>query len=437
MRRNCRILEGGLFVFESIPEARLRGVLVAGAFMTQCVGVAFAAGPPLQLSHARAAALQHLPAPRAAGETVEAARLRRSVAGRLSGPTVGLGVENFGLDLGGSIRESAIFVEQPLELGGDRGARVDLADASIQIARAEGTLVSRDVVARVDEEFIAAWILQEKFALQAHFVELADEGSRISRNRHRAGAAPLGEALRAEAELQMRRVEQSRLHADRAAASRRLASLLGPSVSVDSLALDAPGDSLIAQGTPAFSAAAQPDQVRAEAEAQLAAAEARIARSASVPDLGLLMGVRRLEEENGVGLMVGVSTKLPLWSGAGTEADAADARNRAARLRAQEVTRRLTVEYESIRARRDATAAQERALRDQVRPALASALEQIDVAYRAGRVSGLEPIEARRSLREVDLALIDVQGDLARSDAELSRWREWTLEGARRLETER
>lgn len=418
-------------------RARLRGVLIAGACMNLCFGSAFAAEHPLTLDVARQAALRHLPATRAAGETLEATRLRRSVAGRLSGPTVAAGVENFGLDLGGSIRETAIFVEQPFELGGDRGARVDVADASIQIARAEGTLVSRDVVARVDEEFIAAWVLQEKLALQAHFVELADEASRMSRDRHRAGAAPLGEALRAEADFQLRKVERSRLLAERAVAAQRLLSLLGDSLDVDSLTLGVAADSGDGQGGTGLALATQPDQVRAEAEVQLAAAEARLARSARVPDLGLLMGVRRLEAENGVGLMMGVSTKLPLWSGAGTQADAAEAHDRAARLRAREVARRLAVDYESMRARRDATADQERALRDQVRPVLASALEQIEVAYRAGRVSGLEPIEARRALREVDLFLIDVRGELARSSAELSRWRTWTLEGETRPETER
>ncbi len=369
----------------------------AGACVTLGFSSALAADAPLTLDVAREAALRHLPAPRAAGETLEAARLRRSVAGRLSGPTVAAGVENFGLDLGGSIRESAIFVEQPFELGGDRGARVDVADASMQIVRAEGTLVSRDVVARVDEEFIATWVLQEKLALQAHFVDLADEASRMSRQRHRAGAAPLGEALRAEADLRLREVERSKLAAERAVAAQRLRSLLGDSVAVDSLALGAAADSVPSQGGTGPALATQPDLVRAEAEVQLAAAEARLAQSARVPDLGVLMGVRRLEEERGVGLMMGVSTKLPLWSGAGAEADAALAHDRAARLRAREVARRLAVDYESMRARRDATAEQERALREQVRPVLASALEQIEVARRRDPEHDRSPPSRTRS----------------------------------------
>ena len=144
---------------------------------------------------------------------------------------------------------------------------------------------------------------------------------------------------------------------------------------------------------------------------QLAAAEARLARSARVPDLGLLMGARRTRAVNGVGLMMGVSTKLPLWSGAGTQADAAEAHDRAARL--ARAKSRGASPWTTSRCAPGATRPGPGTRAARPGPAGSRLRARADRGgVSCGGVSGLEPIEARRALREVDLFLIDVRGEL-------------------------
>lgn len=389
---------------------------------------------PLALAEARQRALASLPAVEAARERAAAYRLRRAFAGRMANPTVAIGVENFGLGLGGDRRETTVELGQKFELGGDRAARSAVAGAATELADADHRAIEQATLEEVDERFIAAWSLQEKVAIQRSFVELAERSRRLAEARHRAGAAPRGEVLRAAAEQALREAEHRRAGADRRVALQQLQSLVGTETLVDSLVLESATAAPRSSDTVATDLARLPEQEQAEAAARLAEAEARLARASRTPDLELGIGVRRLEETGGTGVILGVATTLPFWNPGRGEVAAADADQRAAGLRARGRARSLEAEFAGMRGRLAAALDYERALREEVRPAIASALEQIEAAYRAGRVSGLESVEAQRALWEVDLTVVDARSEVARTRAELSRWHDSARQGALRPE---
>jgi len=377
----------------------------------------------LTLPQALELAARHSPSLEAAAARLAAAQAQQTDAGRRPNPVLTFEAENFAGSVDPAQRELTLAAGQTFELGGKRDARAGAAAAAATLAAAERDAEGRHVAEATAARFVDGWVVQERSRRLGRAERLAADAVDAADARHRAGAAPVVERLRAEALHAQRSAEARRARVEADLARGRLAAQWGAtSAGFDSLVLDEPPDEPVAA---AESLAAElerhPDRAIAAASAALAAARAREARSARTPDLSLLGGVRHLGEDGDVGLIALVAMELPVWNARRGGLAAAEAQLGAAAAGERAASLRLRDELRGARERYVIAVDTHRTLRDEVGPHTAAALEQLTAGYRGGRFGSLELLEGQRAMVEVELALIDAAAEAWRSRAELER----------------
>lgn len=400
--------------------AAARSALVAAA-LAAAHGAAADPAPPFRdlLIQARATAPRLAEAAATVRQTEGLARQ----AGARPNPSVGVVVENIGGSgpYGGwSAAETTVQVEQPLELGGKRAARIDAGRASVEAAR------RRLDQSRADFAFDLAGAYGEAEAADRR-VNLSRDGLALAREDLRAARALVGagkeaelRALQAEAAATAAQATLSVAEADRAGAYARLTALAGSSTPFTAL-----GESLLTRASPAsgdvdVDLAAIPSVAAAEAEREAAARRVRVERTRAVPDVTASLGVRRFNGDGSYALVGGISAPLPLFdrnrgnvSAALAELGAAEARLNAARLDAQ---------AELMTARFQIGAAQSReAAARQGEDTAGEAYRLTRIAYESGKGSLIELNDARRALSDARTQTIDAQLVRLRAEAGLAR----------------
>lgn len=325
---------------------------------------------------------------------VDVARGNQQQAGLRPNPEVSVEFENIagtGVFRGLRATETTMAVGQRLELGGKRSARVEAARAETRVAELRAEIARADLALQVRQRFIDAVAARHRLLLAEQALTRSQELARIARVLVDVGRDPPLRALRAEANLGEAEAELTERTAEDEIARRLLAALWGEptpplSVNENSLPIDA------------RAAPAEPLSVLAIrlADAELEAAEAVIDRERSLrtPDLTLSAGVRRNEEADAQGFIVGASVALPLFNRNQGSIAAAQAAARAA-----EAQRALLL-VESARsiatARAMLGAAEERVetLETRTVPQAEEALRLATIGYRAGRFSLIELLDA-------------------------------------------
>ncbi len=356
---------------------------------------------------------------RAAGLRAEAAHARIADASRRPNPALSATEENFGGQLGGTRREATVAIGQAFELGGDRRARNATAEAEYKLAAAEAGVLGRAELALAADRFIAAWSLQTRLLRLREGELLTGQAIRAATERHKAGASPRLEILRAQSQAMSQAVERQRTDSELHAARQELALSWG--------AVEATFDSLVTPeqaltgDTTAWRSRllTHPELSRASAIEALAAARVQTAMAARIPDLSVSAGVRRLEEIPGTGFLAGVEVPLPLWNrGAGGVAAARrELEASVAERRATE--QRLQVALATATERLQAAAAVYDTLRLRVRPAREQLVDELLRGYRAGRSGYLDLVAEQSNLLGTELALIDAQADVWRARVRL------------------
>ncbi len=371
----------------------------------------------LRLGEALELARTHHPALRDLAWRVRAAQAQRRDSGKWPNPTLSAEVEDFGQLLGQDRRETTVRAEQLIELGGKRGARAQTADARTGLAFAELSEEERRVLVSTADRFLEAWSHQERWERLVRAEQLAEQAIRVAEERHRAGAAPAVERVRAEALHASRRAERVRAGSERSAAMERLVSQWGStSVGLDSLILEPFSSSSLpdtSQWTSQLSS--HPERARAAAEVAVEEARVREARAARVPDLALQGGAKHLAELDATGVVVALAVPLPLWNRGHDAVAAVEADRSAARAHEQLVSLRLRESLRTAQERYLAARENEEALRTHVRPKYEEALRQITDGYRSGRFGSLELLDAQRALLESEMALIEATADAWRA----------------------
>jgi outer membrane protein, heavy metal efflux system len=412
--------------------------LLAAAPGTVAAQGAASSVPPLTLRDVRNAARQASPELRALREAASAAAGRERQAGAWLNPTFAYGHERTSRD-GATNSQHIAQLEQPLELGGQRGARRDAA--RLRREASEARLAAGQ--ARLDYDVARAYAIaiaaDRRALLAAQAATAFVEAERVSAQRLAAGDVS-GYADR------RLRLEAARYAAQRAAAmlARRtarleLAALLtsAPDTLADRLVL---ADSLSAAGarettaTPMSLAADSLQRLararRAELRAltfeqQAAAAEVRLVARERIPVPTLAAGYKT-EEAAGSGggfngLVAGFSLPLPLWDRRAGAVQAAEAQAR------QAVAERATLERQVAREVAEAAAAleaieTERALlAPHVGPRTEAALRAVRVAYAEGDITLVEWLDAVRAYQEAEATFASLEADVLVRRAALER----------------
>jgi len=277
----------------------------------------------LTLAEALTLARSRAPAPRVAVAQTAVASARRVGAGipLAFNPTLDLGGgPRFGPD--GTSVDVEVQLGQTFELGGQRGARVDAADAGTARAEAAAEAVTNTSLREVAVAFLEARYADERLRVAADSERVAADLHRVATRRHEAGDTGGLDVSLAALALSRTRAARVTVEADRDRALGQLRSLLG----VEPDAVVIPTGPLLEGRRYALSellerVSDRPDLRALDAAARQADAEARLADARSWPDLGIRVGYGREEDADLV--QAGVTLTLPIFDhGQGDEAEA-------------------------------------------------------------------------------------------------------------------
>ncbi|OMJ31551.1 metal transporter [Sphingomonas sp. Sph1(2015)] len=394
---------------------RSRRIALAGTLAALCPGAGWAqiAPPFAQLLR------QAREAPRIAALDADVAQARglAEQARARPNPSINLYGENFAGDLRTNARDqqqTTFQIDQPIELGGKRAARIAAGDAGMAVAQArsrEGRVAFATELARA---YAAAEIADRRIALAEDEVEEATDVLKVSRALVAAGKEARLRQVQAETELHTMESDLEVARAQRVGALARLAAMAGSPRPYTALAesLIDRMDARLASGPvdPMQSAAVK----LAQAEREAAARAVTVQQRRATPDITAQLGVRQLRVANGPAIVAGVTIPLPVFdrnrgniAAAQAELWGMEARAAATRLEAEAGTHAARAQIDAADAR--ATAAKR---------TLATAEEAYRlarIAYEAGKAPLIELLSARHNLGAARGVILDA--DIARFDA--------------------
>ena len=391
----------------------LAGLLLAGALPVPLHAQDPSSPGPttaLTLEQARELARRVSPELTAAREAVAAAVARERQAGAFLNPTLSYQREQTSGD-GQTNSQNIASVDQPIELGGIRGARIDVARLRREIADARVAAAELQVDFDITRAYALAIAADRRAALSEQAASAFARASTVSRTRLVEGDVS-GYSHR-RIQLEAARYAGFRAEASLARRTARLtlASFLAASVDslrgtnlvlADSLP-HAPGviadDSLLSLA----------EQHRAELraamlEAKVAAAEGRLVARERVPVPTLSAGFKNEQTVGGDlnGFIAGVSLPLPIWDRRGGALEAANAEGRRRVAEAEAVRRRIAREVADAAAEVRAVDEQLTLLSPLLGPEAQMALRAAQVAYTEGEISLLEWLDAVRAYQEAE-----------------------------------
>jgi cobalt-zinc-cadmium efflux system outer membrane protein len=309
-----------------------------------------------------------------------------------------------------------LAVNQRLDLGGRRSARVSAAQAELAVQQLRLAIARADLSQQVREQFARALTARERLAQATENVERARRFARVAQILVDAGRDPPLRALRARSALAQAEAEREVAEADELAARSSLAALFGvrePVSEVSGQLLDLKPQTINAEASLEVRLA---DAERAVAEAVL---RQQLAERRLDPAVGV--GVRHVRETGDFGLVAGVSMPLQVLDRNRGNIDAARAG-----IAAAEARRATAIAATTARARNaiaNVEAAQRRvdALESTAVPEAAEALRLTERSYAEGRATLLELLDAQNAYTATRTALTDARLALALATAELGR----------------
>ncbi|TFF37600.1 TolC family protein [Pseudomonas sp. RIT623] len=378
-----------------------------------------ASAQSLSLDQALSAAFAQNPELAAVGREIGIAEGERRQAGLLPNPELSWEVE----DTRRNTSTTTVTLSQALELGGKRGARIEVAEAGQAVARLELERQRNGLRADVIQAFHAALRAQTALELAQQSQALTERGLRVVEGRVRAGQSSPVEATRAQVQLAQAQAAVRRAQTERSIAWQALARLTG-SAEVGFERLDS------ASLSPGPAPRAEPLLAKVEQTADWRLAAAQVERGEAglgsekaqrIPNLTVSLGSQYSREDRERVNVVGLSMPLPLFdrnqgnvlAAARRSDQARDLRN-AVELRLRSETRSALDQW--------ATAMGEVQAYD--RTILPSAQQAVDTATRGfemGKFAFLDVLDAQRTLIEARGLYLDALAAATAARAQVER----------------
>jgi cobalt-zinc-cadmium efflux system outer membrane protein len=354
----------------------------------------------------------------------DVARAERDAADKLPNPSLSLG---YGRPAGG---ERTIFdansqqlatVDLPVPVFGQRGARVRAAEQ--QVGRAESALrltvsETRRLAALAFVRLLAA---QEHLAARSAARREVERIGTLAAGRLQSGVASRYDKARADAELALVGLAVQRAQTDLREQAAALAGVLAAPAEWQPRA---EGSLQALQGALGGAAASElaedsPAARLARDEARSAEARVELAQRERYPVPSLSLGRTWTDGPFGAANFVGVASEIPILDTRRAQVDKAQAEAESARERERGTRASLQAEYQrhrdTLRLRRDALARFDR----EVFERQAAFLEMAESAYRLGRGTMFELLDAHRTQLEAATARIELLGGIVESEIEL------------------
>ncbi|KRB44482.1 TolC family protein [Phenylobacterium sp. Root700] len=344
-------------------------------------------------------------------------------AGARPNPILGVEIENFsgsGPYKGSSLAETTASLEQTLELGGKRGARVEAGRAEVEAARRRAAEAGAAFAYDLAAAYAGAEAAERRVEFTTEAVALAEEDARVASALVEAGREADLRRVQAMAAVQAARAGLDEARAARATAFGALTVLAGAPTPLSSIST-----SLLAQADRKLTISpldplASPGYLAAQAEREAAARRIRVERTRATPDLSISLGVRRFQEDDTTAMVAGVSAPFPLFDrnrgnigAAQAELSAAEARLEAARLDAEAGARAGVARVAATDSRLVAAREGERTAEE--------AYRLTRIGYEGGKLALVELLGARRALADARAQTLDAALERLSAQAVLAR----------------
>lgn len=357
------------------------------------VASSVAQAQPLTLDSALQTAFANNPDLAAAQWEIDIAQGGRQQAGLIPNPVLSVDAEDTRRDT----RTTSIKLSQALELGGKRGARIDVASRAQDAAALALEQRRNTLRADVIDSYYGALRAQERLDLAQRSLTLAERGLVVANGRVTAGKTSPVEATRAQVQLSEIRLEFNRAQMGLSDAYRRLAASTGSAtvefqtVATQSLPVP-PATQLLAR-------LEQTAELRL-AELQILQGEASVGleKAQRIPDLDVSIGSQYDAGARERVNLVGVSMPLPLFNrnqgnvlAASRRADQARDLRNATELRLRTETRQALDLWQTANT-------EVRAFNQQILPAAQSAVDSATRGFEMGKFNFLDVLDAQRTL---------------------------------------
>ncbi len=350
----------------------------------------------------------------------------RRVAAQGPNPTLTLGASNVNPHVGlgaGPLRDktfdSSLRIEQLIERGGKPALRRAQAEELYAAARAdiaEQLRVQRLAMRTAYFELAAA---QEKVRLQIDFKALAAESASAAKRRFDAGEVARAEANRFRLDAARAANDALQAEAERDRARLELARLIGAESSARSLVVEVAWPDN--EPTLRKAASVRSDVAAARHRVQAAQAGRELARRIATRDVTVGVQADRwpVSETNvqGTGISYGLTVSIPLHVRHANEGEAARALADFDSAQAVLARAEAQADAEARLSEADWLAALQRLARveTEVRPVARDVGAAAEFAYARGATGVLDLLDARRSLKAVELDEVQARADAAKA----------------------
>lgn len=317
-----------------------------------------------------------------------------------------VGVPAHGDGWGWSDRQWAGGLEQVIETGGKRGARMESARRASAVAAAEYRDLERQALGRLRDHYVEALLAQSLSELATE--DLAEYDRVISLNRDRYQVGDLSRVDLARVELERARFESDSAAAALAlrAARQELLAALGDPTPVERFELAGSLElgelTLSREEARRLALELRPDLAAAERARELSDAEWRLARANSIADPQLGLGWQRTLGRSALGLTVAVPLQL-FDRNQGERARAAAEVNAAGELRRgmeARVEREVEAAFDAVESASALVASYRARYLEQAR----DVYETTRFSYEHGEASLLEFLDAGKAYRDAQVS---------------------------------
>ena len=320
----------------------------------------------------------------------------RQQAGLIPNPEVSWEAE----DTRRNSRTTTVMINQPIELGGKRGARIEVASRAQDAAGIELDRKRNVLRADVIQAFYSSSTAQQRLLLSRQSLELAERGLRVAQGRIKSGKSSPVEGTRAEVQLSEVRLELRRAERDEASAYQRLAQVMG-----------APLPAFVSVGDPGRSMPTVPDsslllnRIGETAELRLAKlqidqreASLGLEKAQRIPDLTVSIGSQYDERERERVNVVGLSMPIPLFNRNQGNVLAAARRTDQARDLRNASELRLRTEIQTTLDQWMTANTEVASFNQTILPAAKSAVDTATRGFEMGKFNFLDVLDAQRTL---------------------------------------
>lgn len=319
-------------------------------------------------------------------------------------------------------RTTTLQINQPIELGPKRSARISAAERGRDAAAAELAAKRADLRATVVSAFYDVLLAQEHVKLAGDSTGLARRAADAAGQRVQAGKISPVEETKARVAEATAQLEAAQAASELRLSRQRLAATWGDAAPrFDHL--ESANDLKPVPTLDALSArlAVSPSLRRAQIEVQRRSALSDLERAKRIPDLTVSLGVKRDEQLGRNQAVIGLSIPLPLFDR--NQGNLLEALRREDKSRDELAAADIQLKAAVMQTwgRLDTARAEARTINDQVLPGAQSAYDAASRGFELGKFNFLDVLDAQRTLFQAKAQVLRARGEAHRAAADIDR----------------